>query len=252
MDLIPCYVVNLDSDKKKWEDTTSTLSSLGIKHERFPAVYGKKLSPEYIKEITHASVYYNQINGRSLDQQVPTLGAIGCYLSHVGIWQKLVESDSDMCLVFEDDLAKTSSLKEVEDFVDTVPKGWDFIYLGYYKPLPSDGYDIRKDNYYKVKGMTYMTHSYLVSKQGATKLLKSALPIFCQIDSHISFLAARGDIEAYRPIKSMFNQNLVTSLSSNCQERLPPIKILLTRFSNTTIVYTMIVIILLLIFRKKY
>jgi GR25 family glycosyltransferase involved in LPS biosynthesis len=244
--MVPCYVVNLDSDTKKWEKVTRTLTSIGIKHERFPAVYGKSQSPEYIKEITYPSVYYNLKKGRAVDQDIPSLGAIGCYLSHVGVWKKFLESGEEKCLVFEDDLDSVSSLAEIQAFVQEVPEDWDFIFLGYQKEASLDE-DVPLGNCYKIKSLTFMTHAYLITKRGATTLLKSAFPIFCQIDSHISYNAIRGDINAYRPVKSMFKQTF--TLSSACQEGFPVLKLSIARYSNRTITILILVFFVLLLSR---
>lgn len=246
MENIPCYVVNLDSDTKKWEKVSRKLTSIGIKHERFPAVYGKSLSPEYIKESTYPSVYYNLKNGRAVDQDIPTLGAIGCYLSHINIWKKFLASGEEKCLVFEDDLDSVSSLAEIQAFVESVPKDWDFLFLGYQKEALLNE-DVRVGNCYQIKSLTFMTHAYLITKRGAETLLASAFPIFCQIDAHISYNAIRGDIHAYRPAKSMFKQTF--TLSSACQEGIPVLKLSIARYSNRTITILILVFFVLLLSR---
>ena len=45
-----------------------------IKFERFPAVNGKELNPETM----------DNVKNKKLQK-----GAIGCHLSHVGVWKKL-------------------------------------------------------------------------------------------------------------------------------------------------------------------
>ena len=84
---------------------------------------------------------------------------------------------------------------------------WDFIFLGYAKP--SNNIDIMiTENLYKINSITFCTHSYIINKKGARKLLQSAIPIVDQIDSYISYMATTRDVNAYRPNTKYFIQNI--------------------------------------------
>ena len=91
-----CIILEkIDLDKiNKWFKTKEILNRLGINPQRFSAVYGKNLDDSFINNITHPSVYYSLTYGRSLDEQIPSLGAIGCYLSHIKLWQNLIKSET--------------------------------------------------------------------------------------------------------------------------------------------------------------
>lgn len=253
MEGVPVYVINLDKDTEKWEQTRSTIEALGLSPTRFPAVYGKELSKQYLKEITHPYVDYTLKYGRSVDCEISTIGAIGCYLSHVGVWKKLVESDDDMCLVFEDDISPKIDLGKVNTFLKNVMSKepeWDMIYIGYIK-MSLGTHDILKGDYYKVNELTYCTHSYLVNKKGAQKLLKSAFPMIHQVDTYMSLMAVR-DLNSYRGTKSFVKQSQIsTFFQTNCQDFIISIKMIkpfLNRMSNHTIFILIVLFISLLIY----
>lgn len=247
---IPSYVINLELYKEKWIKTLNALQELDISPQRFEAVYGKNLDPKIINKITDPSVYYSIKNGRSIDQQINSIGAIGCYLSHVKLWEMLVKSNNDMFLIFEDDLdiSPYVRLDDINNFVKNVISenpNWDFIFLGFTKPLPFFSKDICEDGICKIKEITFCTHSYIINKKGAKKLLEKAFPIVHQIDSYISYMSTRGDIECFRPEKSLFGQensikNIFSSMSSIQESPIKSIKTIITRFDNSTICYSLV------------
>lgn len=257
---IPSFIINLDTCQEKWLKSSSLLKSIGFSPHRFPAIYGKSIDPKLLHSITHPSVDYTIKKGRSVDEQIQGLGAIGCYLSHVKLWEMLVESDNEMFLIFEDDLNPNInfSIDEIETYVSQVITNhpdWDVIYLGFYKPLPFGSEDIRNtNNIYQINEITFTTHAYLIHRRGAKKLLKHAFPIVHQVDSYMSFMASRGDLKSFRSARPFFYQNTIFSPSSVQEGSLKSLKTILTRFHNKTILYFMILLILiivLLIFKKK-
>jgi len=252
---IPSYVINLELYKEKWIKTLNTLQELDISPQRFEAVYGKSLDPKIINKITDPSVYYSIKNGRSIDQQLNSMGAIGCYLSHIKLWEMLVKSDKDMFLIFEDDvnISPYVTSEDVNNFVKNVISenpNWDFIFLGFTKPLPFFSKDVCENGICKIKEITFCLHSYIINKKGAKKLLEKAFPIVHQIDSYISYMSARDDIECFRPEKSLFGQensikNIFSSMSSIQESPIKSVKTIITRFENNTICYSLLFFIII-------
>lgn len=263
LDTVPSFIINLDTCPEKWHKSSTLLKSIGLNPQRFPAVYGKSIDPSYLQSITHPSVDYTIKRGRSTDEQIQGLGAIGCYLSHVKLWEMLLESKNEMFLIFEDDLNSKMNINinKLESFVSEIDQNhpdWDLIYLGFYKPLPYGSEDMKlSDGIYRVNEITFTTHAYLIHRRGAQKLLKHAFPIVHQVDSYMSFMASRGDLKSFRSSKPFFYQNTTFSPSSIQEGSLKSIKTVITRFRNETILYFMtlfimvLLILLILVFRKK-
>lgn len=70
--------------------------------ERVPAVQGKNITPEF----------RNGENKRARDRKL-TFTEMGCLLSHVSIWEKIVEQHIDAALIMEDDVIFSPVLKEI-------------------------------------------------------------------------------------------------------------------------------------------
>jgi glycosyl transferase family 25 len=259
---IPSYVINLDQNKNKWFKTKQTLNNFGINPQRFSAVYGKNLDNNFINNITDPSVYYSITYGRSTDEQMSGLGAIGCYLSHIKLWQNLVNSETqNTFLIFEDDVEVNFSNKNnytqninyfVQNVITTQPD-WDFIFLGYSKPLLIFSNDVCNKNICQIKDKTFCTHAYIINKKGAKKLLDKAFPIVHQIDSFISFMSAREDIKSFRPIKPFFIQseeitNIIFNSSMIQEGPIKSIKTIITRFNNKVILYSLFMIFIIFIY----
>lgn len=239
---IKSFMINLPQFPQKYERSMRQLSSISVAPQRVDAVYGKDLEDNFIKSITYPSVQYTMKRGRSVDSDISSKGAIGCYISHIKLWQKLVKEKDDMYLIVEDDVTVDITSEKINLFIEEVCQkhtDWDVILLGWMKPLPDtmgkDG-DIRlSSNVYKCNDITFGTHAYLIKRKGAERLLKNAFPIVDQVDSYLSYMACRGDISMYRPQKPFINQHNIEG--SSIQESLNNLNIkpILNRFSHTTI-----------------
>ena len=151
---------------------------------------------------------------------------------------------------------KISNLNEVNLFLQNVTitqPDWDFIFLGYTKPFPVFSNDLCNKNICQIKEITFCTHAYIINKKGAKKLLDKAFPIIDQIDCYISFMSARGDIKSFRPIKPFFTQkdeikNILFNNSLIQEGPLKSLKTVITRFSNSFILYSLFTIFIIFIF----
>ena len=63
----------------------------------------------------------------------PSIGARGCYMSHLGVLQEALAEDIENVLIIEDDLAlEPAALRPQPQLVDTLRReDWDFAYLGH-------------------------------------------------------------------------------------------------------------------------
>lgn len=93
---IPIFVINLDQSRDRLAAMHEGLSKLSLKYERFPAVYGRDVSLEYIKE--------NYPQFETLYHKGLCAGAFGCTLSHIGVNQLILERGYSRACVLEDDV----------------------------------------------------------------------------------------------------------------------------------------------------
>lgn len=191
------FVINLEKDVKRLAKITTRLKSEGLGtfiHKNL-AVNGKKLCRAELRRCS-----------TGLARIFSTLGMIGCFLSHVECWRrtrdagKNVNGDrghSGYSLVFEDDVVLASNFKtkaaeiitELDSNDETKGK-WDVVLLGALGCVHPDGnYGVNVVNSIisggerKARRITphvfvphrpYGCHAYLISQQGACKLMNKA------------------------------------------------------------------------------
>lgn len=245
---IKSYVINIDKNIEKYDEINNRFSKLGIKPERFSGIYAKDLDKDYINNITYPYVQYTMEKGRSIDSDIGSLGAIGCSLSHITLWNMLLNSKEDMFLILEDDAFPYTSINIINNYlndVNRIDSDWDYIFLGFLKPNIIYSADIEVSNrIYKINEITFQTHAYIINKKGASKLLKNAFPIIHQIDSYISFMAMYRSLNAYRSSNYVVQKNMKgTDIQTDYS-----IKVHINKFNNYTITFFLILFILLFIF----
>ena len=246
---IKSYIINLEKDKNKYDLCLKRLQKINLNPpERFDAIYVKDEYDDYIKSITYPSVQYTIKYGRNAHNNIGSKGAIGCYLSHIALWKKLLESDQDMFLIFEDDVDLNNNIDNLmvktNDYINTInKKNWDVIFLGYslISLLNNDIQDIPDDKY-KITNIIYGLHAYIINKKGATKLLEKALPIVDQLDSYMSYMAIMRDVNMYKPTELLFIQNNIKASSIQTDNSIKPF---ITQFNNNTISHIIVFFILL-------
>lgn len=100
------FVINLGRDTERLKVLGARLEALGMRYERFPAVEGATFSQEELREAYDAK-WAMRLNGRAL---LP--GEIGCALSHLGVYRKIVRERIPHALILEDDAYPLPALPE--------------------------------------------------------------------------------------------------------------------------------------------
>lgn len=113
--------------------------------------------------------FYEGINGHELDYNGPLLkGENGIKLTHIEILKKCIESNSNSCFIFEDDVELHENvLAELERILPLVPDDVDVLYLGASHHIRPQHIN---DNIYKVFH-SYCAHAVFINKTVFVKLL---------------------------------------------------------------------------------
>jgi GR25 family glycosyltransferase involved in LPS biosynthesis len=129
-----------------------------------------------------------------------SIGAVGCYLSHIQIWASL---DRELAMIFEDDTDPTLTSGEVDAILTSLPSDWDILLLGVF----SEHHDrARGLSIQRIKRF-YGMHAYIINRRCVPALLEIALPMRMQIDSWLSELAIKGSLRIYTISNSGWLQN---------------------------------------------
>jgi hypothetical protein len=149
--------------------------NLGVDIQRFNAV---QVTRERALEVVHESEHPALLDPwpRTSDEQLKGLGAVGCYLSHLRVWQEFLESPASIALILEDDIDP----KHAPHFLATMQyllnrqSEWDVGLLGWVGTT-----------YDPYKGFIG-AHAYLLNRHAATKLVGSAFPLTKQVDFYLN------------------------------------------------------------------
>jgi len=191
------YCINLDGRKDRWEQVNSQFLKLGLKVERWPAVNSRDIVWEGL-DMTERAKHF--LPHRITHEDLPSLGAIGCYLSHVSIWQHMIDENISLALIFEDDLQFPSNyIETLTDYCQTLFDGRDLeaecnpvdVLLmacpdnrKNKKPTP-----LHKD-LVRIEGPFFGTGAYLLTNYGAKMLMKKVFPIEVQVDAYMGIQAS--------------------------------------------------------------
>ncbi|XP_077573035.1 procollagen galactosyltransferase 2 [Stigmatopora nigra] len=175
MGLDDVFLINLKRRLDRRSRMLKTFSALGLRTTLAPAVDGKALNTSQLQALGIEMLpgYKDPYSGRVL-----TRGEIGCFLSHHSIWKQVVEGGLQKVLVLEDDVRFEPRFKRrlqaIMDEVDKTQLDWDLIYVGRKRMQvvqPERSVDGVKN--LVEADYSYWTLGYVLSFQGATKLLNA-------------------------------------------------------------------------------
>uniref|UniRef100_A0A8C3G967 procollagen galactosyltransferase n=1 Tax=Cyclopterus lumpus TaxID=8103 RepID=A0A8C3G967_CYCLU len=169
------FMINLQRRTDRRERMMSALDKQGITCKVIAAVDGKatNISEIHTMGIHMLPGYNDPYHGRPL-----TKGELGCFLSHYNIWKEIVERRLETSLVIEDDLRFEiffkRRLKNLMMEVEDEGLDWDLIYIGR-KRMQVDHPEKAVPNIHNLveADYSYWTLGYMMSLQGAEKLLKA-------------------------------------------------------------------------------
>ena len=174
------YVINLDRRKDRMEKLFANHPDLELQIERISAVEGKKL------QLTQKIARLFKPHDFKWKKAI-----MGCALSHLGLWWRLANEKADInsYLILEDDVKFSPEWKEKwAQAAPHIPENYDIIYLGGILPPNRDAFEQHKEKvnayFSRVKPnqifgqgepnryFHWCAYAYVLSKQGAEKVLK--------------------------------------------------------------------------------
>ena len=187
---------------RSWPKELRTVLAITIREERYRRFLEGRPSVEGGKNAINV-IRVDGVDGRTLSMPLPAerykpirrgglrRGEIGCYLAHVRAWKRLLElpPEVDKALIVEDDCIMPwtdptkrdeidAALRQADDFK------WDLCFVGRNPMLCQERRQIRTN--LAVPGMTWGLFAYILSKDGARKLLEHAFPIRAPADIYVS------------------------------------------------------------------
>ena len=178
-------------------------------------------NPEYVKGPDKNKLNLKQlkkdgfINNRKIID-----GQIACALGHLDILNKFLKTNKKYALIFEDDI-KIDDYNEkstkIKNLINNIPPDADIVYFGYCFENCSNEYKYNK--YFNKSVNPSCTHLYLVSRNGANKIINNIKPFKYGIDFHYIDLIKNKTLNSYSANNKYFDLTQDRDMESEIDEK---------------------------------
>lgn len=195
--------ISLDRRPDRWERFRATAMAAGMPNvERLSAVDASTFTQPVHRHpaLSVGTAHHILFGVRRSPYEIDRIGAVGATLSHIAAWKMLLAGSDEALIVFEDDCVLSPDFGEgLKTVMADLPiaGAWDVIQ---FHRTTFDGGRV-SDCVRESAGSpwhicTSLTgaHAYAVSRAGAEKLLKRALPVELHVDAYMAFMSRLGEI----------------------------------------------------------
>jgi len=172
------FVINLPHRADKRAEILAQGEKYRLPLEIFEAVNGSAFTDDKLKNLVH-----------DYPACAMTKGVIGCALSHLGIYKKIIDENIPIALILEDDAILREDLGEALRQLETIDGNErPSVYLfssHYYKPRPLRRLDDKHALHEFMDGS--QGHGYAVNRKVAESLYKNLLPVKWEADKWYYF-----------------------------------------------------------------
>ena len=213
------YLINLDKDVAKFAVADRQLQSFGIEYSRISAIDGKSLSQSEKKSKVSYFRWWCAVGVPPRD------GEIGCALSHIAVYKRIVESGLEYACVLEDDVVLdkrfTEVLEQVSRSINSLKP--QVLLLSNHSDESENtgsgahvsGYRSSCDRQFEIKRIRSdsFTEGYVLTCEAAKVLIKQNTPLRIYADAWHRW-ARRGAIELYHVFPTVCSQDKVSFASA--------------------------------------
>lgn len=196
---IPAYCISLERRPDRWKRFIGQTAAAGLHVKRWSAVDGRAIDVERDERISVFARRNIIEHTRRSHEEIDSVGAVGCALSHIGLWRELIQSKHEYFLIFEDDARiDPDFVSRANTLLSQSPRlqesgAWDIWMLGgawkgeeadieLYKKTSTQEPTIRI-------GKFYLIHGYIINRRAAATFLAACMPIQAHIDHFMSMCA---------------------------------------------------------------
>ena len=193
------FLINLDRNAGRLAAVSKRLAERGVAFERFPAVDGRALGAVERRR-SYSPLRTAFVRGYGL---LP--GELGCTLSHLGVYRKMIEENLDMACVMEDDAAPeagfSAALGRIETQLDACRAQVVLLSPIFCGAEPASS----------VSGLQRITDgmfadAYVITRPAAAAILRTNLPVRCMSD-HWGYLSRHARFELFRLMPPVSRQD---------------------------------------------
>lgn len=210
IDSIPAFCITLERRQDRWRRFQDQSGIEGLDIKRFLGVDGKTIDIRKDDRVALCTKRNILSNTRRSHEELDSVGGVGCALSHIAVWQWMVDNNQEVCLIFEDDAVVPSDFIErankciTDSTILKDPKKWDMWLLGgiweSLTRIPEEKIAVRV-------GEFVLFHAYVMTLHGAKRLLKDVYPIHSHIDLWVSIYGYVHDFRTVGCTNLILKQN---------------------------------------------
>ena len=188
---MPMYCISLDRRQDRWLNFQQRAKPAGIQNrvQRWSATDAKAFDAAKHPQVSVGTAHNIKFKTRRSHYEIDTPGAVGASLSHFGIWERVVQSGPT--IVFEDDTQiPTDFMACLGRVVADLPPQWDLIIFQKtdYEGTGAGCRPISGEEPWHLSTALFGCYAYMISPQGASRLLKRAYPIELHVDAYMAYM----------------------------------------------------------------
>jgi GR25 family glycosyltransferase involved in LPS biosynthesis len=197
---VPMVCISLDRREDRWEKFHESAAAARLRVQRFSAVDAREFEGGGIRhpDVSVLTAHNLKYKKRRSHYEIDRVGAVGASLSHFRCWRALLASQAPAMVVFEDDIELPSDLRvRLVTVMRNLPTDWHLVSLhrtefagGRYDCEPVAGAEE-----WQACESLMGAHAYMISREGARRLLEKAYPIELHVDAYMAFMARLGYIQ---------------------------------------------------------
>ena len=227
------FIINLDKDIDRLNNSYKQLNYYNINnYERYPAIYAAEANKYELNTYT-----------TNIGKIIASKTMIGCGMSHINIWKKIVKDKINTSLILEDDFILVDDfLNKFNIIIDKAPNEYDILFLTSGQ-MHNKSLKFRDINEYFYKQIFIsQTVGYIITLKGSEKILKYIDKVSYHIDFQICMTSLFTDLDVISVKERLIYQTFETS--SNINDRNYPLIIdKLILYNNTFNYYYKVVLI---------
>lgn len=219
---VPIYIINLKRRKDRRAHVIEEVQKMGwSKFTLCHAIDARDMKTTKLKENSHPEVWKTLQSNFREKHRDPTVGAIGCAMSHALIWSEIVVKRNREALILEDDVLFESRWKN-SPFDAPLPCDYDVLLFGAIVHETWSPIDEPRAGWIRVKNF-WCLHCYIITPKAASLLSSLVWPVRYHIDYLMSQHSNELKIYALQPSFARVHPQLfqISDIYSPCKEPCP-------------------------------
>lgn len=186
IDTVPAFCINLERRPDRWREIVAQPGTEALPRlKRFQGVDGKALDIRRDTRVPLMTKRNILANMRRTHEELDTMGGVGCALSHIAVWEWIVQNRSPVTLVLEDDAAvPVDFVPRFNAILDASPmlrdsRTWDVVL---FTPDTMGCVTVPKEPLLASCSAFVGLQAYLITRECAERFLEEAYTLHMHID----------------------------------------------------------------------